>query len=529
MADLKIALLARLGQLGAGESDLAQFGDELNDGNGKMGEEEAILRLEILQHSLVLCDESIAKFGTDSNQLLRKNDQKSLTKDQFYVAMRLLRNEFGVSVTRGSDSVVQDGETLADLRKALLASFESSNPQSSIIEPQVTHGDHLELLNGALQWCEESIKANGADSDFLLPDRLWRAGRKFLPILKSCYGVESESGGGLRHGTRTQAGTTLTDLKVELLADIADPDRPMSQTARMNEEERELPLLEGALNWCEASIKANGGDSDLLLTRKQWRASEKFAPILKTRFGVESANGGLRKGTRTQAGTTLTDLRRDLHAQIADPSCPIVRRVPKIVPVPVPIEITEAQKELLLLEGALTWCEASIKANGGDSDSLLSDRLWRAGRKFAPILKTRFGVEIANGGLRQGTHTQAGSTLTDLQRALLAAIADAKRLLSRSDRIESSESVKRLKMDEEEAQKGEDPSMEPGSDGFFEASDGDERQKLLAMGFESDAIRKAMMAYDTPDDVLESLLSTRSKDMDDIEEPVRSKRARPSE
>ena len=71
--------------------------------------------------------------------------------------------------------------------------------------------------------------------------------------------------------------------------------------------------------------------------------------------------------------------------------------------------------------------------------------------------------------------------------------------------------------------------MEPGSDGFVEASDSDERQKLLALGFDSDAIRKAMVAYDTPDEALECLLNMGNDDMDDNEEAVRSKRARLSD
>ena len=185
-----------------GESDLAQFGDELNDQNGNMGEEEPSLKPEILQYSLVLCDESIAKFGTDSNQLLCEDDQKSLTKGQFYVGIRLLRDEFGISLMRGSDAAVKDGETLAGLRKALLERIESTNAQSIIIQPQVTRGGHLELLKGALRWCEASIKAHGGDLDLLLPDRQWPESRRFAPILKARYGVETVAR-GFRQGTHT--------------------------------------------------------------------------------------------------------------------------------------------------------------------------------------------------------------------------------------------------------------------------------------------------------------------------------------
>ena len=628
VADLKIALLARLEQLGVGELELAQFGDELSDENANIGDEEAGLNLEILQHSLALCDESIGKFGGDSNQLLRGKEQKSLTKDQFSVVMRFLRDEFSVSVIRGSGAVVKDGETLAGLRKALLENVESSNaPPMILVEQQGTHGGNLELLQGALRWCEESIKVNGGYSDLLLSKKQWPGIIRLAPILKSRYGVETACA-GLRKGTRTQAGTTLTDLKEELLADIANPDRPMSQMARMHEEQRELPLLEGALGWCEASIKVNGVDSDLLLTQRQWPETYKFATILKARFGVEAVNG-LRRGTLTQAGTTLTDLRKDLLAQIADPSRPIVRKVPKIVPkimptalleakrellllegalgwceesikangadsdlllgekqwrdkyapilksrygvetafgglrrgtrtqsgttladlridllaqiadpsrpkVPkimtVPIAILEAQKKLLLLEGALRWCEASIKANGEDSDLLLTWRRWPETTKFAPILKTRFGVETSKGGLRRGTRTRSGTALADLQRDLLAAIADANRLISQSDRIESSESGKRLNIDDDDDDdEGDDPLMQLGREGFVEASDSAERQKLLAMGFKSDAIQKAVATNDSPDEVLECLLNMDNDEMDDNEKPVRAKRARPSD
>ena len=228
LVDLGASLLASLEQVGVDELGLVLSGDELNDENANMGEEEAGMRPEILQHSLVLCDESIGKFGVDSNQLLRKNNQKSLTKDHFFEAMGILRDEFGVSLLRGSDAVVKDGETLADLRNALLRSIDQSNVQSAIIlEPQATHGGNLELLKGALGWCEASIIKNGGDSDLLLSQSQWPEGRKFAPILKFRYGVETVAR-GFRQGTHTQAGTTLTDLRKELLADIVNPDRPMS-------------------------------------------------------------------------------------------------------------------------------------------------------------------------------------------------------------------------------------------------------------------------------------------------------------
>ena len=275
--------------------------------------------------------------------------------------------------------------------------------------------------------------------------------------------------------------------------------------------EEDLLLLKGALGWCEGSIEENGGHSDLLLGHGQWPDTKRFAPILKARFGVETAHGGPRCGTRTQAGTTLVDLQRDLVTEIGDTTRLISQQIPKIAP----IEITEEQKELSLLQGALGWCEASVEENGGHSDLLLPRRQWPEAWKFALILKARFGVKTARGG----TRTQAGTTLVDLRRDLLAQIGNMTRLLSQQEG--SNESGKRLRADDAE---DEERPMQLGSGRVSEGSDSEQRQKLLAMGFDSAAIGKAMGANDSPDEVLECLLNL--GDGHHVKEAVRGKRAK---
>ena len=624
LTNLRVSLQARLNQLAASSSKHVEssVSEELDDEMAGSDNGEADADLQVLKFSLTLCNESIEEFGAQDNRLLREKDQESISGWFFYLVRKLLREQFGVSTPRGSNALTGEGETLADLRKALLVRLKSSNVGLS--KPKLDSSSRQTLLRRALRWCETSIAENGGDSDSFLSQNQYRGGGNVAPFLKDNFGVETAKGGP-RKGTRTQEGTTLSDIRRDLLAQLEAQQEGITRKVRKDVQEArpELSQLKGALRWCEASIKANAEESDLLLSQSIWPESAKFSRLLQEQFGVETANGGPRQGTRTREGTTLKDLQKALSSQISGANVPTIYRKPRTV------KAQEAQNELSQLDGALQWCEASIKANGGQSDAFLSQSQWAGSSRYAAILKDRFGVRTVPYGLLRGTFAE--KTLEDLKNAIVAERNELRRKVDSSQhrsrvlkrdsdststhssgneiglrvahaaceiavsakgrgtcsflghqkmesmgfnfsgwghartllvkeygmvakkgissyftdvtvgevmdelqaRIEGMNSGKRLKMsednddDDDDVDDGEELSMHLESESFSEASDSDERQKLLAMGFESDAIRKAMAAYDAPEDVLDYLVNMAyddDNDDDNDDEPIRAKK-----
>ena len=455
-------------------------------------------KVKLLKSGLILCNASIERHGGESNQLLSRRELPAKLHDD-YAAARLLGSRFGVTATR-SAILMKEGESLAGLRESLLLALEQlgvgelelaeSNDESRDEIVSKTRLDPT-LLERSLALCEMSIEKFGAEANKLsrAKDQTSLSAIQFSAVirfLRAEFGVSSV----WRSNALTQEGETLADLRKALLVKIELSNAPIPES----EERRgvEMEWMKGTLQWCEASIERNGEQSNLLLGRNRWPEAKNFVPIVKAYFGVKTSKGaGPQKGIRTKDGTTLTDLRRAL---LANPDISILQQEAALLPAD--------PKEILQMKGALQWCEASIRANGEQSDKFVAQLQFHGAQKFGLILKARFGVYTGGGsGPQSGTRTRKGTTLRDLQRALLATIGNP---------LESNNSVKRLKTDDNE----EDPEI----NSLSEASDSGKRQKLLK--FDSDATGNATAANDSPDEVEERLVTRK---------PVRSKRARSSD
>ena len=305
----------RDGDVGDRRDELAAHLADMSHNDFLSKDEEIFL----IKMSMAHCEETMRKKGLDAKYLMEPKLQTRLVQrvDGF------LRGRFGVVSVAGEGRFSRYGQSAGELHEALVVRAGRLGVQQAELWKGNSEGElrHLKL---ALTLCDESIQLLGADATQLLREKNVKSLSAFqvhlaLTLLRDTFGVLVRFG----RASVTRDGKPLSALRMALSLALQSFNQPTSlvepcnrtMEAKMSEKEQ----LRAVLRWCEASIKAHGEESNVLVAHngrtKKARLARRLTPLMKTRFGVV-ADRGTRGERYTAAGSSLEHLRSNVFASL---------------------------------------------------------------------------------------------------------------------------------------------------------------------------------------------------------------------
>ena len=264
----------------------------------------------ILKQSLKWCFASMDKYGMESDVLVAPT--KNLRTIPF------MEYNFGIEKSK-IGARTRAGETLIDLWERLSTRLEQSYQMDVVLEPFNYDYESLELMQGALVWCQKSIQRYKGDSRKFISTKLYlKNNGQTLALLKQEFGVYTVMASGTyTAGAFTKEGQTLIEFQKLLVATMEELEPARPPNSRLESARKdEIDILENAIAWCDQSIGDNGTDDTFFVHVKSVRNYNQLASVLlRVHFGVTSAIVGTFSYLQAKTGDTLIDVRNALIAR----------------------------------------------------------------------------------------------------------------------------------------------------------------------------------------------------------------------